>query len=78
VFFVDERADVWRRLRWSEPGVPLEERELSDGRVFRAVKVYWQPPELEARLRSLGWDISVTATDDAFYWGHGTRADPRR
>jgi demethylmenaquinone methyltransferase/2-methoxy-6-polyprenyl-1,4-benzoquinol methylase len=77
VFFVDERADVWRRLRWSAPELPLEDRPLSDGRIFRAVKVYWDPHELETRLRSLGWDISVTATGDAFYWGQGSRRDPR-
>lgn len=74
VFFVDERADVWRRLRWSAPDVPLEDRDLSDGRVFRAVKVYWEPDELQTRLSSLGWDITVTATGDAFYWGQGCRA----
>jgi SAM-dependent methyltransferase len=73
VFFVDERADVWRRLRWSEPDLPLEDRELSDGQVFRAVKVYWDPHDLEARLRSLGWAMSVTATGDAFFWGQGCR-----
>lgn len=75
VFFVDERADVWRRMRWSQPGLPLEDRDVADGRSFRAVKVYWVPRELEARLRALGWDISVTATGDAFYWGQGSRAD---
>lgn len=74
VFFIDERADVWRRLRWSEPGLPLEDRELSDGCVFRAVKVYWDRHDLEARLTSLGWDIAVNATGDAFYWGEGGRA----
>jgi SAM-dependent methyltransferase len=73
VFFVDERADVWRRLRWSAPDLPLEDRDVADGRVFRAVKVYWDPGKLETRLRSLGWDITVTATGDAFYWGEGSR-----
>jgi SAM-dependent methyltransferase len=77
VFFVDERADVWRRLRWSAPHLPLEDREVADGRVFRAVKVYWDPGELEIRLRSLAWDISITATGDAFYWGQGSRTHQR-
>jgi SAM-dependent methyltransferase len=73
VFFVDERADVWRRLRWSEPDLPLEDRKLSDGQVFHAVKVYWDPHDLEARLRSVGCAMSVTATGDAFFWGQGGR-----
>lgn len=76
VFFVDEREDVSRRLRWSREALPLEDRELLDGRVFRAVKVYWDPGELEGRLREMGWDISLTPTGDSFYWGQGSRETP--
>lgn len=49
-------------------------RTLGDGSAFRIVKVPHAPAELEARLRSLGWDIAVHATRGPFYWGAGGRA----
>lgn len=49
-------------------------RRLNDGRAFRAVKVWWRPEDLEARLRDLGWDVAVRTTGDFFYIGQGSRA----
>jgi trans-aconitate methyltransferase len=49
-------------------------RRLSDGTPHRAVKVPHEPAELEQRLASLGWRISVTRTSGPFYWGAGGRA----
>jgi demethylmenaquinone methyltransferase/2-methoxy-6-polyprenyl-1,4-benzoquinol methylase len=48
-------------------------RQVRDGRRFQTVKVYWEPGELQERLRSLGWDIEVRATEWAFVYGHGGR-----
>jgi hypothetical protein len=48
-------------------------RELEDGRQFRAVKVFYQPSELEGKLRALGWNIEVRAAGRRFYWGQSTR-----
>ncbi len=46
-------------------------RKLNDGREFRAVKIYYQPDELVARLDGLGWDVQVHSTEAFFYYGWG-------
>ena len=56
-----------------EAGTAL--RKLNDGRSFQIVKVYWTPPELEARLASIGWRAAVRETDWAFVYGYGARAN---
>jgi demethylmenaquinone methyltransferase/2-methoxy-6-polyprenyl-1,4-benzoquinol methylase len=53
--------------------VEISARRLSDGRVFRVVKVYWQPAELEAALRAAGFDSAdVTTTSRFFLLGRAT------
>jgi SAM-dependent methyltransferase len=76
VFFVDEVRDAWRNedlLREDfpqGPSVPVVRRPLRDGRVFRVVKVFWDPDELKSRLRDLGWTVDVHTTGP-FFWGQG-------
>jgi SAM-dependent methyltransferase len=78
VFFMDEAKDAWRHevtlneTFESHPSVPLVRRSLADGRSYRVVKIFWDPQELKARLRGMGWDVSVHSTG-AFYWGQGSR-----
>ena len=48
-------------------------RELDDGRQFRAVKVFYEPSELEAKLRALGWNVEVRPAGHRFYWGRTDR-----
>lgn len=50
-------------------GVPVAPRTLRDGRQFNVIKVYWNPNELEARLRSLGWQAEVRRVGEAFLYG---------
>ncbi len=52
---------------------PIVRRELNDGTSFRVTKIPYQPAELERRLRTLNWDITVTGTSGPFYWGTGGR-----
>lgn len=54
--------------------VPLARRTLSDGRSFDVVKVFWRPDELEARLRTSGWDIGVRPVGETFLYGEGRPA----
>ncbi len=74
VFFVDEG----RHEHWFEEPLPDDDnpslvlRRLSDGRTHRAVKVFWAPEELQARLAKLGWSITVQG-EGPFYWGTGGR-----
>jgi SAM-dependent methyltransferase len=49
-------------------------RRLSDGTAYRAVKVRHTTRELEARLRRLGWDITVSTAVGPCFWGEGGRA----
>lgn len=54
---------------------PIVQRELNDGTRFRVIKIPYKPAELEGRLRSLNWDITVTGTSGPFYWGTGSRGN---
>ncbi len=69
VFFIDE-LDTGR-ARGAETRVDGDAvlRVLEDGRQFRAVKVFYQPSALEAKLRGLGWDVEVRPAGRRFYWG---------
>jgi SAM-dependent methyltransferase len=45
------------------------ERRLNDGRTYKIVKVFRDPPELEARLKNAGWQAQVRATPNFFLYG---------
>lgn len=72
VAFVDEddRASGHDDVSSIE-GVPVARRRLSDGREFEIVKLFWQPEDLERRLRSAGWDIDVRRWGETFLYGVG-------
>jgi SAM-dependent methyltransferase len=52
--------------------VPVAPRTLRDGRRFDIVKVYWDPTELEDRLRTLDWQVAVRRVGGTFLYGSGT------
>lgn len=52
--------------------VPVAPRTLRDGRRFDIVKVYWDPTELEDRLRTLDWQVTVRRVGGTFLYGSGT------
>ena len=60
VAFVDEddRVAHYDDVRVAD-GVPVARRRLGDGREFDIVKVFWEPHDLAAQLRDLGWNVSV-------------------
>jgi SAM-dependent methyltransferase len=72
VAFVDEddRVAHYDDVRVAD-GIPLARRTLCDGREFDIVKVFWEPQDLEATLRNLGWDISVKRAGDSYLVGVG-------
>jgi demethylmenaquinone methyltransferase/2-methoxy-6-polyprenyl-1,4-benzoquinol methylase len=74
VFFADDNARTPEELIYGEGSFAIR-RRLKDGTAHRAVKVSYQPAELEERLRRLGWLIGVTQVRGPFYYGAGT-ADP--
>ena len=77
VFFIDsiyiQSSTAHDQVLQSSEAVTMQ-RRLNDGREFRIVKVYYPPPDLARRLRSLGWSTDVDAT--ASYFLYGT-AQPR-
>jgi SAM-dependent methyltransferase len=70
--FVDEddRVAHYDDVRVTN-GVPVARRRLGDGREFDIVKVFWEPQELAAKLRDLGWDVSVRRLGDSYLYGAG-------
>jgi hypothetical protein len=75
-FFVDEAAHTFWAEEWLDEPTGLVQRRLRNGSVHRAVKVLWRPPELEQRLRGLGWDAQVHGAGP-FYWGCASRSTGR-
>ncbi len=74
VLFVDDAYRTPDELIEGETSTTIRRRS-SDGKAYRIVKVPHEPAELEARLRSVGWDIRVTTTTEGpFFWGAGSRA----
>ncbi len=73
VFFADDAYRTPDELV-EGPASSTIRRRLDDGTSYRLVKVPHTPPDLEERLRRIGWNITVTATSGPFYWGAGTRA----
>jgi demethylmenaquinone methyltransferase/2-methoxy-6-polyprenyl-1,4-benzoquinol methylase len=69
VFFVDELGTEQTRGQETRLEEDAVLRVLEDGRQFRAVKVFYQPSALEAKLRGLGWDVEVRPAGRRFYWG---------
>jgi demethylmenaquinone methyltransferase/2-methoxy-6-polyprenyl-1,4-benzoquinol methylase len=67
VFFIDELKRSWSLETRVDDDAVL--RRLEDGRQFRAVKVFYQPSELETKLRTLGWNVEVRRAGRRFYWG---------
>jgi ubiquinone/menaquinone biosynthesis C-methylase UbiE len=72
VIFVDEAAHPDRKEEWEDARHDTVWRTLQDGTRHRAVKVLWQPRELERRLDRIGWDASVTEAEPFFYLGLAT------
>ncbi|HEY5987180.1 MAG TPA: class I SAM-dependent methyltransferase [Streptosporangiaceae bacterium] len=72
VFFADDAYRTPDELV-EGPSSSTIRRRLDDGTSYRIVKVPHRPPDLEKRLRRIGWNIKVTSTSGPFYWGAGSR-----
>ena len=68
VFFVDTlNPSALDRVPPTKENTAL--RHLSDGREYEIVKVYYDPVELEKKLRERGWKGEVHATEQFFLYG---------
>ncbi len=76
-FFVDSRGAETKDEERRRPGGPRDHtttRQLNDGREFRIVKVFYDPADLEKRLKDLGWTFSVNTTEGLIYGSGEPRA----
>lgn len=75
VFFVDNaRPSTIGSHHEPDHDGTFATRRLNDGREFRIVKLYYEPDELSARLRALGWRADVHTTPTYFLYGSAGRA----
>ncbi len=73
VFFEDDMEGAFHEERVDD--THLVRRPLSSGEEFRVVKVFYDPKDLETRVRRLGWNITVR-TSGRLMWGQGGVAHP--
>lgn len=74
VMFVDDGHRTTGELTHGSRSSTIE-RQLRDGRRFRAVKVALEPKPLERSLRDLGWAIEIQPLAGPFFLGSGRRAE---
>ncbi len=55
-----------------EEAILAEQIAYYRARAYRIVKVYYEPDELVARLRAMGWRAEVGATGRSFLLGWAT------
>ena len=76
VFFIDsrfEQTSTAKNHTLENPDDTVIKRKLNDGREFNIVKIFYQPTELEAKLRKTGWKITAAETPQYFLYGQGGR-----
>ncbi len=71
VFFVDSLFDrtspAINHTELHQQG--YAERKLNDGRIYRVVKIFHEPVQLEKSLQNLGWSGCIHATANHFIYG---------
>jgi SAM-dependent methyltransferase len=74
VFFIEDRPTLAAEER-TVPGEPeyVVERELLDGRTYRAVKAFRDPEWIRQRLAALGWEAEVETVGPCFFYGIAQR-----
>jgi 2-polyprenyl-3-methyl-5-hydroxy-6-metoxy-1,4-benzoquinol methylase len=71
VFFVDS---LLNQASTAEDHAPLHqqgysERKLDDGRLYRVIKLFYQPAQLQELLQNLGWKSEIHQTENYFLYG---------
>lgn len=76
MFFVDSRYNQFSTAkdhRLEGPAATAVDRLLNDGRVFRIVKVFYDPISLSAKLEALNWTVDIKITPTYFIYGRGRK-----
>ncbi len=74
VFFIEDRPSIAAREH-TPPDQPayVVERELLDGRTYRAIKAFREPQRLRRRLSTLGWEFDVETVGPRFFYATARR-----
>ena len=74
VFFIEDQPAMASHER-TLPGRPayVVDRELLDGRTYRAIKAFREPEWLRRRLSALGWDVEIEIVGPHFLYGTARR-----
>jgi SAM-dependent methyltransferase len=74
VFLIEDRPSMAAQERGpsGEPAYVVE-RELLDGRTYRAIKAFREPKALRRQLSALGWEIDIENVGRHFYYGTARR-----
>ena len=79
VFFIEDRPAMATQER-TPPGQPayVVDRELLDGRTYRAVKAFREPQWLRTRLSALGWEVDIETIGPHFFYATARRQPQSR
>src|SRR5262249_57982395 len=69
VLFIDEHVDERGKEAYVAGREEVIERRLCDGSMFRVIKNFVEPEELELRLRRLGWDCVIRRVSSRWVYG---------
>jgi SAM-dependent methyltransferase len=59
VLFIDEHVEERAKEQYLPDEAEIVERQLQDGSRYRIVKNFVDPPQLERRLRAIGWKCRI-------------------
>jgi SAM-dependent methyltransferase len=77
VFFIDSQYDSTSTAadhQLKEKESTCATRQLNDGRRFEIVKVFYDLPDLSRLLSNMGWNCTLAATPNYFFYGFAEKA----
>ncbi|MEH1942082.1 MAG: class I SAM-dependent methyltransferase [Nostoc sp.] len=76
VFIIDSRFEPTSTAKnhiLKDDGNIYKSRKLNDGQEFQIVKIFYQPDELQDKLKQVGFHAEVNVTDNYFIYAHGAK-----
>ncbi len=76
VFIIDSRFEPTSTAKnhiLKDDGNIYKNRKLNDGQEFQIVKIFYQPDELQDKLKQVGFHAEANVTDNYFIYAHGAK-----
>jgi 2-polyprenyl-3-methyl-5-hydroxy-6-metoxy-1,4-benzoquinol methylase len=76
VFIIDSRLEPTSTANnhiLEDDGNIYKSRKLNDGQEFKVIKVFYQPDELQCKLKKARFQADVQVTDNYFIYAHGRK-----